>query len=130
MAVREELGAEAMKDLFEHVYTDLKVEVKSLKSTEIPSMIVFSEYMRRWHDMDMMQRKDSGDMLKYHSLIINQENPTIKKILELSAAGKTEETKTLCSYIHDLSLLEQKPFSGKELKAFIEKANKILNYID
>ncbi len=93
-------------------------------------MIVFSEYMRRWHDMDMMQRKDSGDMLKYHSLIINQENPTIKKILELSAAGKTEETKTLCSYIHDLSLLEQKPFSGKELKAFIEKANKILNYID
>ncbi|MDD2332658.1 MAG: molecular chaperone HtpG, partial [Candidatus Cloacimonetes bacterium] len=86
MNVREELGAEAMQDLFEHVYTDLKVEVKSLKSTEIPSMIVFSEYMRRWHDMDMMTKRDSGDMLKFHTLMINQENPTIKKILELSAA--------------------------------------------
>jgi len=129
MQVREELGAEAMKDLFEHVYTDLKIDVKSLKTIEIPSMIVFSEYMRRWHDMDMVMRKDSSDMLRYHTLIINQENPIIKKIMDLSASGKGDEVKTLCSYIHDLSMLEQKPFSGKELKAFIEKANKILNYI-
>jgi len=129
MQVREELGAEAMKDLFEHVYTDLKIDVKSLKTIEIPSMIVFSEYMRRWHDMDMVMRKDSSDMLRYHTLVINQENPIIKKIMDLSASGKGDEVKTLCSYIHDLSMLEQKPFSGKELKAFIEKANKILNYI-
>jgi molecular chaperone HtpG len=128
-SVREELGEEAMKELMEHVYTELKVEVKSLKSNEIPSMIVFSEYMRRWHDMDMVARKDSSEMLKYHTLVVNQENPVIKKILTLDAEGKKEEVKTLCSYIHDLSLLEQKPFSGKELKSFIEKANKILNYV-
>lgn len=128
-SVREEIGEEAMKELMEHVYTELKVEVKSLKSTEIPSMIVFSEYMRRWHDMDMVARKDSSEMLKYHTLVVNQENPVIKKILNLDAEGKKEEVKTLCSYIHDLSLLEQKPFSGKELKSFIEKANKILNYV-
>lgn len=80
-SVREELGPEAVKDLFEHVYTELKVEVKSLKSADIPSMIVFSEYMRRWHDMDMLSRNAGGDMLKYHTLVVNQENPIIKKIL-------------------------------------------------
>jgi molecular chaperone HtpG len=44
--------------------------------------------------------------------------------------GKHEEVATLCSYIHDLSLLEQKPFSGKELKDFIVKANQVLGYIN
>jgi len=127
--VREEIGEDAWKALFDNVYTELKIEVKSLKSPDIPSMIVFNEQMRRWHDMDMMMRREGMDMLKFHTLIINQENPVIRKLLALNAEGKTEEVRTLCSYIHDLSLLEQKPFSGKELKGFIEKANRILTYI-
>ena len=127
---RKELGTEAFKDLMDHVYKDLTVEVKSLKSADIPSMIVFSEYMRRWHDMDSLTRNASGDMLKYHTLVVNKENPVIQKILELDSAGKADEVKTLCAYIHDLSLLEQKPFSGKELKDFIARANKVLAYIN
>jgi len=127
---RKELGTEAFKDLMDHVYKDLTVEVKSLKSADIPSMIVFSEYMRRWHDMDNLTRNASGDMLKYHTLVVNKENPVIQKILELDSAGKADEVKTLCAYIHDLSLLEQKPFSGKELKDFIARANKVLAYIN
>jgi molecular chaperone HtpG len=128
--VKAELGEEAMKAIQEHVFTELKIEVKSLKSNDIPAMIVFSEYMRRWHDMDMLSKQNNAaDMLKYHSLIVNRENPVIKKIVELDEQGRNEEVKTLCAYIHDLSLLEQKPFSGKELKSFIEKANQVLGYI-
>jgi molecular chaperone HtpG len=127
--VRRQLGPEAFKDLMEHVYKELSVEVKSLKTADIPSMIVFSEYMRRWHDMDSVSRNASADMLKYHTLVVNKENPIIQKILELDEAGKQEEVKTLCAYIHDLSLLEQKPFSGKELKDFISRANKVLGYM-
>lgn len=128
--VKQELGAEAMKEIQDHAFSELKIEVKSLKSSEIPAMIVFSEFMRRWHDMDMLNRQNnSADMLKYHSLVVNRENHVIKKIVELDSAGKQEEVNTLCSYIHDLSLLEQKPFSGKELKDFIAKANQVLSYI-
>ncbi len=128
--VKAELGTDGMKAIQEHVFTELKVEVKSLKSNDIPAMIVFSEYMRRWHDMDMLSKQNNAaDMLKYHSLVINRENPIIKKIVELDEQGREDEVKTLCSYIHDLSLLEQKPFSGKELKSFIEKANQVLGYI-
>ncbi|HNX37244.1 MAG TPA: molecular chaperone HtpG, partial [Candidatus Cloacimonadota bacterium] len=129
LSARQELGEAALKELFEHAYTELTIEIKSLKSQDIPSMIVFSEFMRRYHDMDMLMRKDAGDMLKYHTLVVNQENPIVKKIIELDSAGKQEEVKTLCSYIHDLSLLEQKPFTGKELQAFIQNANRILSYL-
>jgi molecular chaperone HtpG len=127
--VREKLGSAAWKELFEHVYTDVKVEVKSLKTPDISGMIVFNEYMRRWHDMDMLASREGSGMLKNHTLIVNRENPTIGKILELSAAGKTDEVKNLCAYIHDLSMLEQKAFSGNELKDFLARANQILNYI-
>ena len=127
--LRQELGPDTLKDLFEHVYSDLKVEVKSLKSPQIPSMIVFSEYMRRWHDMDLLNRNADTSMLKNHTLVVNQANPVVKKILALDADGKKDEVNTLCAYIHDLSLLEQKAFSGEELKAFLERANKILNYV-
>lgn len=128
--VREELGADALKAIQEHVYTELTVDVKSLKSKEIPAMIVFSEYMRRWHDMDMVSRMNGGaDMLKYHTLVINPEHAVIQKLLALESAGKQEEVETICAYIHDLSLLEQKPFSGEELKKFIAKANKVMSYI-
>lgn len=128
-STREELGEETVKAIFDQAYTPLKVEVKSLKSADIPSMIVFNEFMRRWHDMDMLNRQADSGLLKDHTLVVNQENPVIKKILELDAAGQKEETQTLCHYIHDLSLLEQRAFSGDELKGFISRANKILNYL-
>ena len=127
--VREELGEETLKALFEHAYTPIKVEVKSLKSPEIPSMIVFNEFMRRWHDMSQIQRHSDSGMLKDHTLVVNRANPVINKILELDALGKKEEVNTLCTYLHDLSLLEQRAFSGDELKSFISRANQILNYL-
>ena len=126
----ESLGETAMQELQEHAFSELKIEVKSLKTKDIPGMIVFSEFMRRWHDMDMISRMGaSGDMLKHHTLVLNPENEIIQKLLELEKAGKNEEVDTISAYIHDLSLLEQKPFSGEELKSFIKKANKVLSYL-
>lgn len=130
-SVRMELGKDTMQAIQEHVFSELKIEVKNLKSKDIPSMIVFSEYMRRWHDMDMLSKQNSSaDMLKYHTLVVNRDNEIIQKLLAMDEQGKHEEVATLCSYIHDLSLLEQKPFSGKELKDFIVKANQVLGYIN
>ncbi|MDD4232339.1 MAG: molecular chaperone HtpG [Candidatus Cloacimonetes bacterium] len=126
----KDLGEEAMQELQNHAFSELKVEVKNLKTKEIPGMIVFSEFMRRWHDMDLASRMGgNSDMLKHHSLVVNTQNPVIQKILKLDKKGKEEEVNTLCGYIHDLSLLEQKAFNGDELKAFITKANKVLSYL-
>ncbi|MCB5234236.1 MAG: molecular chaperone HtpG [Candidatus Cloacimonetes bacterium] len=128
--VDDKLGDEAMQELNSHAYTEVTVELKSLKSKDIPGMIVFSEFMRRWHDMDMMNSFGGGmDMLKNHSLVINTENPIIQKLVELDKSGENEKVGTISSYIHRLSLLEQKPFSGEELKDFIATANKVLSYL-
>jgi hypothetical protein len=47
----------------------------------------------------------------------------------LQKKEKKDKAKLLIKYIHELALLEQKRFTGKELQAFIEKANKILKLI-
>jgi molecular chaperone HtpG len=79
--------------------------------------------------MNYLQQSTDFDMLKNHTLIINPENETIKNILKLAEKGKQDKAELLIKYIHELALLEQKRFTGKELQSFIEKANKILNMI-
>jgi len=128
-AIIEQIGFEAYKELKDKTYGDVTVETKSLKTPEIPAIVVFNEHMRRFHEMNNLMNRDSYDMLRSHTLTINTENPTIKKILSLHQEGKIEQADLLCSYIHDLALLEQKRFDGKELHSFIEKANKVLNLL-
>lgn len=107
----------------------VSVEVKSLVTPEIPGMIVFNEQMRRFHEMNYLASNTEFDMLANHKFVVNYENDTIKKILELKNEGDTENAETLAQYVHELSLLEQKAFKGKELKSFIEKANKVLSLL-
>lgn len=129
LEVREKLGDKAMETMFEHVYTEVQVETKKLKVATIPAMIVFDEFMRRFQEMNSMMARDDMDMLKNHKLILNSENPTIKKIVAMKEAGQDDKVKTMVNFVHELALLEQKPFSGEELKKFIADANKIIQLI-
>ncbi|MBL7149903.1 MAG: molecular chaperone HtpG [Candidatus Cloacimonetes bacterium] len=128
-SAREKLGDEAYTEIIKNTYFEIKTETKHLKSKNIPAMIVFNEFTRRFQEMNFMQQSTDFDMLKNHTLIVNPENETIKSILKLAEKGKKDKVELLIKYIHELALLEQKRFSGKELTAFIEKANKILNMI-
>ncbi|MDP8202852.1 MAG: molecular chaperone HtpG [Candidatus Tenebribacter burtonii] len=129
-SVKGELGEEAFNEIVQKAFIEIKTETKHLKSKDIPAMIVFNEFMRRFQEMNMLNQPDNGmDMLKNHTLIVNPENKTIKKILQLSEKGETDKVKFLTKYIHDLAMLEQKRFSGKELHTFIENANKVLEMI-
>jgi len=130
LSVKEELGEEAFKEILEKAFIEIKTETKHLKSKDIPAMIVFNEFMRRFQEMNMMNQPDAGmDMLKNHTLIVNPENKIIKKILQLNKKDEKKKVKFLTKHIHDLALLEQKRFTGKELHAFIENANKVLEMI-
>jgi len=108
----------------------ITVEVKSLKVKDIPAMVVFNEHMRRFQEMSQFANPEATDMLAQHTLVVNSENDTVKKILALNDKGKTQEVALLCNYIHELGLIEQKPLTGKELQSFIEKSNKILQMIE
>jgi molecular chaperone HtpG len=128
-SAREKLGEDAYAEILKNTYFDIKTEIKHLKSKNIPAMIVFNEFTRRFQEMNYLQQSSDFDMLKNHTLIVNPENETIKSILKLAEKGKKDKVELLVKYIHELALLEQKRFTGKELQAFIEKANKILGMI-
>ncbi len=128
-SAREKLGEDAYAEIMKNTYFEIKTEIKHLKSKNIPAMIVFNEFTRRFQEMNYLQQSTDFDMLKNHTLIVNPENETIKGILKLAEKGKKDKVKLLVKYIHELALLEQKRFTGKELQAFIEKSNKILKLI-
>jgi molecular chaperone HtpG len=109
---------------------DITIEIKKLKTSNIPAMIVFNEQMRRFQEMNMMTSGNDVDMLKNHTLMINPNNKTIKNIIELDKKGEKEKAKLLTEYVHSLSMLEQKKLSGKDLKQFISRANKVLDLLD
>ena len=128
--VRTKLGEEAFKEIMDKVYLEVTTEIKYLKAKEIPAMIVFNEFMRRFQEMNQLQSSGGEmDMLKNHNVIVNPNNDTIKKIVKFYDNNEIEKTELLVNYIHELAMLEQKRFSGKELQAFIEKANTVLGMI-
>lgn len=129
LEVRANLPEGVFDELLKKVFLTVTTEVKHLKSKNIPAMIVFNEFMRRFQEMNYLQQRNDTDFLKNHTIIVNSESDTVKKILEYKEAGETEKVELLVKYIHELALLEQKQFSGKELHAFIEKSNKVLELL-
>lgn len=124
--------ADKIKETFVQALNNeaVTIEAKHLKTDSIPGMIIYDEFMRRFQEMHALnQGLGAQDMLKNHTLVINVENPTVKKVSALQAEGKTEDASLIANYIHDLAMLEQKRFTGEELQAFIQKANKILQMI-
>lgn len=120
-----------LKEIFEQGLDnkDIKVEVKRLKNKDIPGLVVFNEFMRRMQDMNSVISRQESSLLQNHEFIVNADNPTVKKILKLKATGKEEKVKLLCRYLHNLSLMEQKQFTGKELSSFVNETYKILDLI-
>jgi molecular chaperone HtpG len=121
-----------LKELFERALDDsqVTVECKSLKTPDIPAMVVFNEQMRRFQEMSyLMPGSEKMDLLANHTLVVNTANPSVQKALRLNAQGRAEDATTLCRYLHQLALLEQKPFDGKQLQAFLENANKLLGML-
>jgi len=120
--------SESMKDRIKGVLNDDKItiEIKSLISPTIPAMIIFDEFMRRFQDMNMFAMGGGEGLLANHTMVLNAENKTVQRINSLILEGKADDAKTLLDYIHGLAMLEQKRFTGDELKAFIENANKVL----
>lgn len=124
--VRQKLGKDAFSELMKNIYLDVTTEVKYLKSKEIPAMIVFNEFMRRFQEMNYLSQQKDNDFLRHHTLVVNSGNELINKIIGLHEAGEKDKVELLVNYVHELALLEQKQFSGKELHSFVEKTQKIL----
>ena len=104
------------------------IQTKSLKSEKLPAIIIFDEHMRRFTEMNAIMNEKNNFPLSY-TLVINTQNPTVKKILEYNQKGDKEKVNLLCNYINDLVLIKQKSFSPEKLQAFLEKSTEILEFV-
>lgn len=122
-----------IEDLFKSVLKpeenkSLKIKVQALKDTKIPSIIVFSEHMRRFKEMNAMFRGDMGgaDIFSDHTLIINSSNELISKLV----AAKDDESKKelvekLVLNVYDSALLAQDNLKGEKLVKFLERTTEL-----
>lgn len=122
-----------IKNLFNKVSTNnvKEVKVESLKNSETPAIILVSEQSRRMSEMSkMFGGMDMPDMFKEErTLVVNNNNPIIKKLSSINIEGKEEKVNLICNYILDLALLSNKELTPEEMDNFINRSNKLLNMV-
>lgn len=123
-----------LKDLFKSI-SEGKIKeysIESLKNEETPAMILVSEHTRR---MMEMQSRFAGmnlgmNLQEEKTLVINEKNPIIQKILSLKDnEEKKENIDLICNQIIDLALLSNKELKPEELESFIQRSNKLMGMV-
>ena len=109
-----------------------KYSVESLKKEDTPAVILVSEESRRM--MEMQSRfagLDYGfDLKEEKTLVINDRNPLINKIISLKDdETKKEAVDVICNQIVDLALLANKELGADELDLFIKRSNELMNKV-
>lgn len=121
-AVTEAFKAQLGKDA-------LKIEIQTLKNSDLPAMMTLSEESRRMQEIYKSYGQQfagmSGMFNDDYTLVLNRVNPIVKKIPELSA----DDQKMVCEHIYDLAMISNKPLPADEMVKFIERSNKILTKI-
>ncbi len=82
-----------------------------------------------------MQARFSGmsfgmDLKEEKTLVINKNNPLVKKLLSLKDnQDKKEDINVICNQIVDLALLSNKELNAEELDLFIKRSNQLMNKV-
>ena len=105
---------------------DIKYKVESLKSKNVPAIVLSSEESRRMQEMTKMFG-NGMDIPVENELVLNSNNELIQKLMETDV--KTEEKKLIVNHIYDLARVGQKPLEMEEMNAFIERNNKIMSLL-
>mgnify|MGYP000450813716 CR=1 FL=1 len=108
---------------------DVKIQVESLKASEIPAIILLSEDSRRMEEIVSRfgNMGINNPFPKEQTLIINKNNDLVKALLELKDDKEKEnDIKLICQHIYDLAMLSHRPMEPEEMTDFIKRSNKIL----
>ncbi len=107
--------------------------VESLKNESTPVMILTSEYSRR---MAEMQKQFGGNMMEgmnfpqERTLVINDKNPIVKKIVSLADnEDKKEKVSLIVNQVVDLALIANKELNAEELDTFIKRTNELMTMV-
>ncbi len=105
----------------------LSVKCEKLSDTSIPAILTLSEESRRMEDMmklySMNGMSIGGEFAAESALVVNVENPIIKKL----ADGDMQGEELLAKQIYSLAVLSQRRFDENEMKDFLASSYEILS---
>ncbi len=121
---------EALTELFKSsIPDDTKIEVKALKNTSIPAVILLSEESRRMQEIykayGQAMASMAGMFKDEYTLVLNSENDLIKKLPDM----QDDDKKLVCEHIYDLAMICNKPLEKEQMTRFIERSNILLGKI-
>ena len=116
----------AMDELFKAVLpkeNEYIVEAENLSESEAPILLTQNEFMRRYREMSALNGGMNfyGTLPESYNVIVNMENPLIKKIWE-----ERNPESPLLHQVVDLALLSNGMLKGKALADFISRSAEIL----
>ncbi|MGB3492534.1 MAG: molecular chaperone HtpG [Elainellaceae cyanobacterium] len=135
--------SDQIKELFELALNKPKLNIKTqaLKSDDPsmpPAMVLLPEALRRLRDMTALMQQQTAEFPEEHILMVNTAHPLVENVLKLSQGSivtgdgespSAQTAKQLCLHIYDLALMAQKSFTADDMKAFVERSNKVLTYL-
>jgi molecular chaperone HtpG len=123
--------SEKLDELFRKYLTkqNVKVKVEAFKSAALPGMLMVDETIRRIKDMTRMSpmSKDENPWGDEHTLVINQNNPAIKNLLNLAKGiNKDDDIQMAVDHVYDLAYLQQGKFTSDMMQKFVDRSAKLL----
>ena len=125
-----------IEDVFKNALGEkiTKLLVEGLKNEETPALILVSEESRRMAQMSKMYAKSGmsfpGMFEEEKTLVVNNKNVIIKKILEVSKDdSKKDDIKFICEHILDLAKITNKELNANEMDEFIKRNNMLLSKV-
>ena len=127
-----EAEAETLSALFKKALgnEELAVKVESLKSDDVPAVILLSEQSRRMQEMSKMfgGGVGMGDMFKdEQTLVLNRANGLVSTLLGMADdEARGDDATMICEQLYDLAMMSHKPLESEAMNAFIMRSAKIL----
>jgi molecular chaperone HtpG len=125
-----------IEDVFKNALGEkiTKISIEGLKNEETPALILVSEESRRMAQMSKMYAKSGmnfpGMFEEEKTLVINNKNAIIKKVLEVSKDdSKKDDIKFICEHILDLAKISNKELNAEEMDEFIKRNNMLLSKV-
>lgn len=104
----------------------LEIKVESLKSGEVPSLIILPEYMRRITEMNLGMNQDKSALLKNHTLILNSNSKLVRNAYQKSKGLNPEKANLIAEHIYDLARVSSKMLTDAEMGNFLKRSTQIL----
>ncbi|MBU1240502.1 molecular chaperone HtpG [Myxococcota bacterium] len=124
-----ETGKDRIKKRIEGILTEPEIKVEWLKSNDIPLVLIFPEFERRFREMTSAM-PNMDQMFGSHTAVINGNHDLIKRLdTAHREALNDEQAAEVMTHIYNLALLPHKKLEPQILDDLFVKAGKLLAHL-